>query len=87
MIRGNLPLYAPDKTEKKLAVKVRTVRLITKRAKAAGITFSALANAILDKAVERDPWTAEDEDYLHEQIKRNLAKREAMKSKRKGIAK
>lgn len=77
-------MYSLDKVEKKLAVKVSVWRKIENRAKAAGLKPSTIANAILDEAVAKDPWTRADENYVHETIEANRAVREAAKA-RKGI--
>lgn len=81
-MRGNPPTYAPTSSEKKLSIKERTIICFEKRSKASGLPVATLMKAVLDKAVEKDPWTEEDENLLHERILANIEKNKAIKAKK-----
>lgn len=81
---NKLAMRATDKAERRLSIKAKTTVKIENRAKAAGLKFATMANAILDEAVANDPWTEADELRAREIIDRNIRKREADKAK-KGI--
>lgn len=79
-----LTMRATNKAEKRLSIKVETAVKIENRAKAAGIAFATMANALLDEAVKKDPWTAKDEARARKIIDANIEKRNNDKAK-KGI--
>lgn len=82
---GNkMSMVALDKYEKRLSVDVRVFVKYEKRAKAAGLTTSAVMNAVLDNEVAGDPWTRADEKRARALIDANFVKREAKKAQ-KGI--
>lgn len=82
---GNkMSMVALDKYEKRLSIDVRVFVKYQKKAKAAGLPVAEVMNGVLNDAVEKDPWTREDEKRARELIDANFAKREANKAK-KGI--
>ena len=82
---NKLAMRATDKAERRLSIKVETTVKIEKRARAAGLKFATMANAILDEAVANDEWTEADELRARAIIDENIRKRAADKAK-KGIA-